>query len=112
MKNHTKCTVRFLEWINDGWVKLAIKPNQRLEYMKAEPTDEGYCRREYEWFCDGRRVYSTLRVDSRDCDGRYYQEFNRSIDMESLNASGGPNDFDWVKERDQFRDFSAEAAGY
>ncbi len=76
-------TARWWEWINDGWVKLTLKPDEVLEWHRGGLTDEGWTSEGLRWEYDAdfgyiERSYSS---DSQDCDGRhgYYSDTRAHI---------------------------------
>ena len=61
-------------WVyhNDDYVKLTIKPNQRLSWGVASLTDEGWSSEEYVISSDKNGIITRTWVyDGQDCDGRY-----------------------------------------
>ena len=114
---------RFWVWISSGWVKLTLKPGQRIEYCEGGPHDEGYCYTSMRWELaeDEPVVYRSWREDSRDCDGPYERYGDDRCGVADLQANDmSDNGADcvgihtpaWGHISSGQRDHYAEAMGY
>ncbi len=106
---------RFWLWINDGWVKLTLRPGQTLAWASTRSTDEGWAS-EYECFeHDGAGVLSVCGTDGVDCDGRLetHREFYCPLEcLKAHVADDGTFIPSWDRKPAYQRDHSAEMAGY
>lgn len=62
-------TLRFWTHNKDGWVRLSLKPGQRLTHVTGGRTDEGWSRRVNTWEHAGEGVKLSYLDEGRDCDG-------------------------------------------
>lgn len=121
-KRHTIPNARFWTWLNDGWVKITLKPEQTLEFYSGGQTDEGFSNSWESWEHEGDRVVYNITNDSRDCDGRHGTHYGYECGIGNM-ASREPNCMfpdewnppglpEWTEVRSRNYDQSAEAAGY
>lgn len=107
---------RFWIWKNHGWVRVKLKQFQTLSHFQSERTDEGWSSVAERFGFDGRKVYSEVQTDGRDCDGRLTVTTLWSCKVDDLKAVHCDIDDvwrpDWKKERSDQRDEFAEAMGY
>jgi len=107
---------RFIDWINDGPVKLTLRPGQTLRHRTFRRHDEGFNATEIGWTHEGDRVAYEMHNTGTDCDGRMDYYAAGECRLERL-KSGFEEDFgmrypDWVKTDSSQRDYTAEAMGY
>ena len=120
---------RFWEYINGSFVKLTLKPGQRLHHRHSEPTDEGWSAESKEWEYD--EDWSTVNFvsvsEGQDCDG-YLSRITEGrcwvVDLNSRPAFMGWNsDYEdlyhdtiklpkWEYDSAHIHDDAAIAAGY
>jgi hypothetical protein len=115
---------RFWIWINGDWVKLTIKPGQRLEHYTSEAHEEGWSSEGNTWTHEGTHVVSTVDTDGSDCDGRMSWGCTVHCGMDYLAAHREENEVrngvsewrpprpEWERGEEFRRDYQAEAAGY
>jgi hypothetical protein len=109
---------RFWTWMNGGWVKITLKPEQELTHFWHGRTDEGYAEQGVTWYHDGDEgiVEQEEWSRGRDCDGRYAHETVSFAGLSQLQARRSAWDGtlfpDWSQQREAHRDYTAEAAGY
>jgi hypothetical protein len=60
---------RLVFWHNDGWVKLTLKPGQRVELKSGGPTDEGYSYTYEVYEYIGDKIFYEYVNEACDCDG-------------------------------------------
>lgn len=119
----TERNARWWDWVNDGWVKLTLRPGQSLSHQSGGPTDEGYSWSSETWEYDGRQVRNSFLATGRDCDGRHESGGACVAALGQLAVEFRPLDWDrpdgdgvmvphWEREDRYQRDYSAEAAGY
>ena len=125
----TNSNVRFWVFWNGGFVKITLKPGQRLDAASGGPTEEGYSYTSESWEHCGDHVECSAASDGADCDGRHssYQEYH--CRMRDLRRGGDRWDRveswtrgesrpkliqvpDWMPGEYRQRDYSAEAMGY
>ena len=117
-------TVKFWHWHNGSYVRLTLREGKSIRLTTGGPNEEGYDITEQILSID-RTLYrdsSPVVVchvgnESRDCDGRYSSSRTLLCPVTELNArnsrSGELPTPEWVQEDDcDYRDYSAEAAGY
>jgi hypothetical protein len=56
MKTNHEANARFWTWWNGGWVKLTLRPGQRLVLHAFRRTDEGYSEQHEEYKHEGSAV--------------------------------------------------------
>lgn len=113
-------TLRFWDWVNGGWVKIAVRPGQELTRYAGGPADEGYHCEDERYEHDGDGVKYTRNAWGRDCDGRYehsneafaHADKLASVQPNADAPAGAPLVPSWVTLRERQRDYTAEAAGY
>jgi hypothetical protein len=66
-------TIKLWQWVNDGPVKIKVKPNQTLTHYKWQRTDEGWSSELTTWQHAGNGVVRCRVTDGKDCDGRLTQ---------------------------------------
>ena len=108
---------RFWQWVNDGWVKLTLKPYQSLHHCVSGPCDEGWFREANLWHHQGDRVVTELHSAGADCDGRHeyhYEGFCLLTDLGSRDAdfADGIKGAPWTESSRVHYDQYAEMAGY
>lgn len=67
-----KRNARFWDWVNNGWVKITLKPGQSLSHHRHSKDEEGYSYEHTEWnyFVDGEDEITRNWISGgRDCDG-------------------------------------------
>lgn len=105
---------RFLVYVNDGMVKLTLRPGQRLSWSTGGPDEEG-------WHSEGETleyrdggIHCVAWTDGRDCDGRMSTERLLFCPLERLKAREYEGLLlpDWERVSSSQRDYQAEAAGY
>lgn len=122
---HGTPNARFWEFLNGGWVKITLRPDQRVTVYSGGPCDEGYHWKRESWTHEGDHVAYRWATDSKDCDGRYQDDgklccaladlrARDALDPELPDATIAPHRWlpVWGRARRSFRDFTAEAAGY
>jgi hypothetical protein len=78
---------RLWAWINGGWVKLTLKPQQSLSWGRARRTDEGH-NTDWESFAfDGQYVIHNYGSYGRDCDGGYEHSETRRAFVTKLQTN-------------------------
>ena len=123
---------RFWTWINDGWVKLTLRPGSTLWWSHYTSHDEGWSSETVEWFLGDDVVTRTTETDGSDCDGRLSRSYVDECGIGELASVPAmkqceyseehwdgweidptrPMRPDWQKVRSGQRDYAAEAAGY
>lgn len=111
--------VRFWVWLNDGWVKLTLRPGQELNWAHGGPHEEGWSYTGEVWHYDEEEgcVFSSVATNACDCDGRldsYWQGVSREYDDEFEDPDTGVpyRRLRFEKVSSGQRDYAAEAAGY
>ena len=113
---------RFWTWANGAYVKLTLKPGQRLSWSRFIREDEGWSESGETWELsrDGLAIILEWYSDGCDCDGRLSNggDMIASADPFTFEPSPqcAPGEIimrpDW-QDGDQYqRDYQAEAAGY
>jgi hypothetical protein len=121
MKPHSNA--RFWTWWNGGWVKLTLRPGQRLVLHAFRRTDEGYSEQHEEYKHEGSAVRCEQYDSGRDCDGytEHYSEHHCRLDQLqddsaferwSVPENEGIYTPAWQKLSAGQRDEYAELAGY
>ena len=116
---------RFWQWVNCGWVKLTLRPDQQLSHSVFQRTDEGWERDTETWLLEDGVVVNSWLFEARDCDGRLDKHGERSAAIADLRAVDMFAETDgelpensgiwvplWMKGDCGQRDYAAEAAGY
>lgn len=113
---------RFWEWVNGGWVKLTIRPDQGLQRYTFQRTDEGWSAEWEAWEHDGAGVHARYMTEGVDCDGRSEYHADSYCPLGQLAAVESYHDWDEVGPRHAVpawergvvgqRDYTAEVAGY
>lgn len=107
---------RFNVWINDGLVKITLKPGQTLSHYKFERTDEGWHSEAVEWEHGGEGVTRNSYSSGVDCDGRLdcqYEDYCPLSDLTNWEVDGEDYKMpDWQDVRSSQRDHYAEAMNY
>jgi hypothetical protein len=122
--------VRFWEFNNNCcWVKITLRPGQKITHRKSWFNGEGWSVREETWenCIHERQVACTLFSDGRDCDGRLTAVDQFVCSWEELKADRSTMDMDqglrtshreeirrpnWKRLDSWQRDYYAEAMGY
>lgn len=104
---------RFWIWINDGPVKLTLKPGGFLQHYQAQPTEEGYEAEYTSWYHGGDLIERLYETQSRDCDGRFdtSQEDHCEVDQPH-NQDGEILYPKWKQIQSEVYDEFARMAGY
>ena len=114
-------TIRFWYWINDGPVRIKLKPGQSLEWNRFEKTDEGFSRFGEVWEASNNNVNVVGWHEGRDCDGYVSGSNESNCPLELLDEGHqGEEIFQgrhiiypkWQNQNSQQRDLAAENAGY
>lgn len=114
-------TARFWDWVNSGWVKITLKPDETLTWDHYRPDEEGWTALSMSWYyaADENQIEHETTVRSRDCDGR--SDFVCPVgELAALPAEpavsrdipGRPARPDWRCVKSGQRDHAAEAANY
>jgi len=107
---------RFWIYINGGFVKLTLRPEEALEHFFSERTDEGFRSVYQSWEYDGSVVVRQWFIRERDCDGRHEDGGVAYWDDGKVAPSYSDPDTMlpvWVDGEDYYhRDHTAEAMGY
>jgi len=110
---------RFWIWENSGWVKITLKPMQKLEYCNGGPGEEGWSYAETTLVHQGDHVARYWSSETKDCDGRMSGGGEDRCELSRLKAveAGYPEGCgiyrpEWKQESELRFDHSAEAAGY
>ncbi len=121
MNTTEHANARFWIWAN-GWVKITLRPGQRLTHESGGPTDEGFSYTAETWTHEGDHVRSEWEVNASDCDGRLDRggasccplDKLRARDMhaEGFQENVGIFAPEWQDAGRYQRDYAAEAAGY
>jgi hypothetical protein len=119
------CNARFWIWYPpaEGWVKLTLKPGQRLTLHWGGPHDEGYTYSAETYEFTGYTVICESTTSGCDCDGRLDTQLDvhcplaklrdRDVFADSgLDVSRGIMAPKWERVTASQRDYAAEAAGY
>ena len=111
-------TLRFWTWLNGGYVRIKIKPDQMLAWCRTETTEEGWESEGESWFWDTQNnlLKSDVYSAGVDCDGRVENQRGFCCspwDLEHRD-SGNPSIKypNWKEESAFQRDYEAERAGY
>lgn len=125
--------VKFWTRVNGGCVKVKLEPGESLEHVAYINDDEGYeaTATLWHWPGVGESVVRSVRIDSRDCDGRFQRHYVDQCDVALLKMEvpdgswwtphpdaewfrdhDGVTFPTWTEVSDSQRDFRAEAFGY
>lgn len=123
----------FLHPCTCEWVKLTLKPGQRLAWFHGGQTDEGFSEETIEFSYLSHWAPPVVKCEgfsrSRDCDGLHHHGYEFFATLDNLAVEDRPIEYwdakthsfeveswikipDWKKLREHQRDFTAEAAGY
>jgi hypothetical protein len=108
---------RFWVYVNNGWVRLTLRPGESCEWHTSCATDEGW-RSEYRsWANDGSAIVSEFVTRERDCDGLFDRCGESECPLTELQSrsdeyTDGLSVPAWRSLDARQRDYSAEAAGY
>lgn len=110
-------TARFWAFVNDDFVKLSLRPHQKLHHSRFSDNEEGFSLEEVSWTHNGDVVYAFWYNRARDCDGLFENWYESECDIDQLQvrATSLTDEFrfpQWRKINSDQRDHSAEAAGY
>lgn len=72
--------IRFWHFMNDGWVKITLRPETTLHHYKSAPTDEGWSSEAVMWSYDGDVASMECIYDGRDCDGRLTRGYDLTLE--------------------------------
>lgn len=107
---------RFWVYVNDGMVKITLRPRQGLSWYHWWRHDEGWSSETESWYHDGAGVLHVTDTDGRDCDGRMSTEYRSRCRLSMLGARRIPECSEplpeWERVSSSQRDYQAEAAGY
>jgi hypothetical protein len=107
---------KFWAWVNDGQVRITLRPGQSLHWGKSWRHEEGWSSEGETWTHVGTAVERDAWTDGRDCDGRMSTYTRLSCAMDRLTARTVDEDRepypDWERIESSQRDYQAEAAGY
>lgn len=114
---------RFWTFHNDGWIKITLRPLQRLSHHEGGPTDEGYSYTTTTWTHAGPFLLVEWSNVSKDCDGHMDSGGEAQCPLADLKAAECPcYDLDekglpircplYADVETNQRDYAAEAAGY
>ena len=122
MQATSKRNARFWAFINCGWVKITLRPDQSLSWFSGGPTDEGYCYEVTTWELEDGVLSEQWVQTARDCDGPSDTHYTCSCPVDRLSIiepyamEGTPAlpflTPDWVNESRGQRDHYAEAMNY
>jgi len=70
MQKNSPPNARFWVFENDAWVKLTLRPDQRLAHHQSERHDEGFSYRHNAYHHTGAAVVCEWSNGGSDCDGR------------------------------------------
>ena len=116
---------RFWQFVNNGWVRITLKPDQELTWSKSERHDEGWssCCESWSLSPEATVVVYKSSGDGTDCDGRhsshwagrffvrtgkYVPDFRYPEDKTPVTICRP----DFIGLRSGQRDYTAEACGY
>ena len=114
-RHSTPVTVRFLAYINEGFVKIALKDGQALAHCSGGATDEGYSYHTTRWERENDTIHRESSTIARDCDGRLDHHHNSAVSIWELAEYETPDGTltpNWGEVSCSQRDYAAEAAGY
>jgi hypothetical protein len=123
---------RIWVWLNDGWVKLTLRPDQPLNHSHCCRHDEGWSAEYYTWTWNGEVLVEEYATDGRDCDGRLSTHSTHFTTPERFRVQPAYRFFnnldlrlpdyqipipeiavpEWTRGQQRQRDYSAEAMGY
>jgi hypothetical protein len=112
---------RFWVYVNDGWVKLTMKPDSELVHYRRGPCDEGWSGNGSTWRFDGHTLREYWIDEGRDCDGYIRTTGERYCDVGELKARVEEADSQfpdnpprpvWHAGDERVHDEYAVAAGY
>ncbi len=119
--------VRFWDYVNDGYVRITLKPGQELKHYRYSANEEGYSStlEGWEYPVGETFIISKFAMHGRDCDGRVSRAGVSTCPIGNLDyrrpyqyqdGSGklvwSPRQPAWVRKSSSCRDYEAEAAGY
>lgn len=110
--------VRFWTWTTAGWVKLTLRPGDRLAAYSGGPDEEGYSYTVETWEYDEEipAIVGQVTTNAQDCDGRLDQRWDGEAteyeDYEDPETGEIVRRLKWEKCGSSQRDHAAEAAGY
>jgi hypothetical protein len=106
---------RFWAYVNDGQVKITLRPMQTASWSKRWAHEEGWSAEGETWTHWRDHIERTVWTDGRDCDGRMSTETVLRCDLAHLMDDERPDREpypDWQRIESSQRDYQAEAAGY
>lgn len=109
---------RFWVFVNDGFVRIALRPGQTLSHCSYQTTDEGWSSEAETWEHTGTHIRRELYRDGVDCDGRLSSEqadechVNDLAGLEVMGEPTWPRLPVWKERTYSQRDYSAEAMNY
>lgn len=102
-------------WWRDGFVKLKLKPGQKLACHHYEKCDEGHSFQHCEYEHTGETVTIKANAGGSDCDGHVANHYDAECRLENLSkmtCMDGVNTPDWQDVKESRRDQFAEAMNY
>ncbi len=112
-------TARFWVWHREGFVRLALRDGDKIEFYQGGPDDEGFAHTATRYSRDGDIINYERHDWGRDCDGAYSTNFENHCPISQLadNNDGGydgkaPPRPAWTKGEWSQYDESAVRAGY
>lgn len=110
---------RFWQFVNGGWVKLTLRPLQRLTHHEFGRDEEGYAHTVETWDLNEAATVCGYQshFEGRDCDGRISRYWVGEFDRRTgtyvpAYAAPGLVRPDFVELSRRQRDYSAEAMNY
>lgn len=126
--NPFKQPVTFREFVLGKWRTVSLRPGQRVVFSRFRRDEEGWSRESVEFRREGDMITWIVAVDSRDCDGRQRDYTEAQCPVSDLKARqawlgrtrhGRIQGYStrgkaprWVTTDHEYRDYTAEAAGY
>jgi len=112
---------RFWAHVNNGWVKLTLRPDECIEHREGGPHDEGYSVTHVLYSTDGSTVVREAYTNSSDCDGRTSSATIVECRVRNLSSRESCEGYApypgamlpaWEVVHEEQRDYAAERAGY
>lgn len=108
---YTGRQIRFWEYINDGLVRLTLRPGETINWTSGGPHDEGWSRTWGTLTCqeDGT-IIRQMHTEGRDCDGPHSSDWV-GVAIGTSRVSGYLR-LEWETLNARQRDYFAESMGY
>jgi hypothetical protein len=107
---------RFWVRINDGYVRLTLRPGQQLHHYAGGRDEEGWSSEAHIWSHEGDHIRLEWMSDGVDCDGRLSDNTVCVCDLDKLTSRHVLDDAPlvpaWEHIEHEHRDYEAEKAGY